>query len=230
MIHGILHAGYGFYRLLPEGDQLTFQKRVQDYLKGRQFRTRTDKEISTEQKVMISASAIHATWGFRKFYYPYFNLITVFSEPYADVSVKRYGSQGLKMTGAIVVTLPEWEQAFSTEDPLPFQPGLHEYALAVYEENVNHGEGYAEIDITWIENEMGQHALLTDRLPADWEKARSATVTESQQWFATASEFFLGDPALFQEQFPTLYPWFTHIYQWDPMRVTGSQTSKNEKP
>lgn len=224
MIHGILHARYGFYRLLPEADQLVFQKRVQDFLKGRQFRAKDNQPITDEQKVIIAAPAIHLTWGFRKFYFPYFNLITIFHESYADLSVKRYSPNGVHMTGAVVVTWPEWEWATGVNFPMNFQPGIHEFALAMYEENVTHAEGYAAIQPEWIEAQLDRSGNLVERLPAEWKAARKATATVPQQWFATASEHFLSNPETFHHTYPDLYSHISQIYQWDPMNVPGPQT------
>lgn len=224
MIHGVLYASYGFYRLLPEAGQPVFQKRVQDFIKGRQFKSKTGEEITAEQKVLIAAPAIHLTWGFRKFFFPYFNLITVFSEGYADLSSKRYGGKGLQMTGAIVVSWPEWERATTTDFPMPFQPGLHEFALAMYEENVAHEEGYATIDPQWIEGQLTSDSSLAERLPDDWISAKEATGTEPQQWFATATEYFLADPATFYHKYPDWYTHLLEIYRWDPRTVSDPKT------
>ena len=194
MIHSLLEQYFPWYSRLPEEAQAGFQQRVQLIIKGRQFKGRQQMDVTNAHKVLIGAAAAWVTRGVDKFYYPHFNLITVYPSDYFTLIKKRYQKDSIQLPGAAVVAWENLEREYTTQ-PLPFQSLFHEFAHAVYHENVVESEGYATIDSAiLVQFQFDYVDLINNRLPAEADFLAEHNRQHPQQFFASASEYFFTDP------------------------------------
>lgn len=213
MIHSVLtEYGVPFYDQLPYDDKVTFQKRVRDFLKGRQLRPRDMEDLSLEHQVLVSASAVTVTFGVKKFYFPYFNLVMVYPQGYEQLIKKRYQTDRVKMQGAVVLGLDEL--IAGTRDPATrFHPGIHEFSHALYHENVIEMEGYFNISTSEVRDQMQQHAMdiaAMDYLPP---LMREMTPKYPQQFFASVATLYFTQPEAVTDRWPALSGWLANIFQ-----------------
>lgn len=213
MLHSLMDQYVPWYTALTETEKPFFQQRVQQLIKGRQFKGRQDFVVTDAHKILIAAGAAWVTRGFDKFYYPHFNLITIYPNDYFGLIKKRYQNQRIKLPGAAVVSWHNLEVEYTTQ-PLPFQSLFHEFAHAVYHENVDMEEGYAAIDIAILQQFQNDYAaIVSERLPADGDFIHKAIVEQPQQFFASASEWFFTDPAGMAQSADALHNWLDFVYQ-----------------
>ncbi len=214
MIHALLEQYFPWYNTLSAERQVAFQQRVQLLIKGRQFKGRGGFVVTNAHKVLIGAAAAWVTRGVDKFYYPHFNLITVYPEAYFKLIAKRYHSDRVQLPGAAVVSWHNLEEEYTTQ-PMPFQTLFHEFAHAVYFENVHESEGYADIDNAVLAQLQQDYAKrVVARLPDAAAPLVTATHHLPQQFFAGASEWFFTHPVSQEEEASSLYTWLQHVYQW----------------
>lgn len=214
MIHALLEQYFPWYNTLSADSQVAFQQRVQSLIKGRQFKGRGGFTVTNAHKVLIGAAAAWVTRGVDKFYYPHFNLITVYPEDYFKLITKRYHTDRVQLPGAAVVAWHNLEVEYTTQ-PMPFQTLFHEFAHAVYFENVQESEGYADIDSAVLAQMQQDYAdPVAQRLPDDAQHLVAPTSSLPQQFFAGASEWFFTHPISQEEEASSLYAWLQHVYQW----------------
>lgn len=213
MIHTLLDQYFPWYRQVSPPEQEALQQRVQLLIKGRQFKERGELTLTNAHKVLIGAAAAWVTRGVDKFYFPHFNLITVYPDHYFARIEKRYQKDRIHLPGAIVVAWRNLEQEY-TNQPLPFQTLFHEWSHAVYFENVMEGEGYADIDPVVLEQLQRDYwQQVTQRLPEEGAFLNEPTAAHAQQFFAGASEWFFTDPKTIARKAEALYTWLQHVYQ-----------------
>lgn len=213
MIHSVLtEYGVPFYAQLNDDEKVTFQKRVRDFLKGRQLKPRKMDEVELEHQVLISASAVTVTFGVKKFYFPYFNLVVVYPDGYEQLIKKRYQKDRVKMQGAVVLGLEELIAA--SKDPVGhFHPGIHEFANALYHENVVEKEGYFDIDENVTKEMMDQHGEKLAGMDYFPTLIAGMTTTHEQQFFASAATLYFTQSANLESTIPALNDWLADIFQ-----------------
>lgn len=213
MLHNLMDQYVPWYVSLPDAEKPFFQQRVQQLIKGRQFKGRQEFNVTDAHKILIAAAAAWVTRGFDKFYYPHFNLITVYPNDYFGLIKKRYQNQHIQLPGAAVVSWHNLEKEYTTQ-PLPFQSLFHEFAHAVYYENVHMDEGYAAIDVAILQQFQNDFStVVSDRLPADGAFIRPSITEQPQQFFASASEWFFSDPTGMTQSADALHNWLAFVYQ-----------------
>jgi Mlc titration factor MtfA (ptsG expression regulator) len=213
MIHSVLtEYGLPFYASLPDDDKVTFQKRVRDFLKGRQLKPRNMDQLSLEHQVLISASAVTVTFGVKKSYSLYFNLIHVYPEGYERWIKKRYQKDKMKMQGAVVIGLEELIAA--TKDPAGhFHPGIHEFSLALYHENVVEKEGYFDITPGMVEQQLHEHGATLAQWACLPPLISRMTQEFPQQFFASAATMYFTQPDEIKNRWPGVTNWLSGIFQ-----------------
>ncbi len=212
MIHSVLTKyKVPYYHDLNEEGKIRFQYRIRDYLKGRQFKSAVPgKAVEDEERILIASAAVALTFDVHKFWYPYFNLIIVHEGEYPDLIRKRYQKERVRMQGAIVINrnnLP----LYSKNPSEYFHEGFHEFAHALYHENVKEKEGYLNLDEQEVHLLMEEESSKLDQfdlIPAWLSEFSQST---PQQFFASALLWKFSRPDEFKKRAPGLNDWLENL-------------------
>ena len=227
MIHSTLSQYFYFYNLLSDADKMVFQKRVQDFIKGRLFISRlAEREVADEIKILVAAVAIQITFGLRKYMFPHFNTIIIYPESYFSHINKRYHKGEINLQGAIVISLKDF--LLGLKDPHDsFNIGIHEFAHAVYFENYIQNEDYLFIDgkifDDWFSTAEKAIPVIANELNSF---IRDYAYTNKQEFFAVCAEYFFEMPETFKKLLPDLYIRLTKVFNQDPVEIYSKAKEK----
>lgn len=216
MIHTILNKYFHYYGELADSQKEEFQQRVQDFIKGRDFRPAQGQEMTSEVKIMISAVAIQITFGLEKYMFPHFNTIIVYPEHYYSQISKRYHKGEVNILGALVLSWSDLLEGLKHPDDA-FNIGIHEFAHALYLENAIDNSDYLFLDEQHLEQfqsvAVEKMNLIRNNLN---QLLRDYAGENIQEFFAVSSEFFFEKPIELKQQLPELYISLSKLYNQDP--------------
>lgn len=217
MTHTLLQQYCPWYQSMPADLQPAFCRRVEALVKGRQLQGRNGVAITEGHKILVMAAGALVSYQFDKFYYPQFNLITLYPDDYGKLISKRYTDEGIHLPGALTLSWEDISAEYTAVVPV-FQTAIHEFAHAIYYENKVAGEGYADIDDTLIRQFMADYLpVILTRWPEKLDHLRNYNGQLPQQFFATATEYFYMQPATLRELATPLYDWLCFVYKHTPI-------------
>jgi len=217
MINSILDKYFNYYGRLNDIQKEQFQQRVQDFIKGRDFRAAKGQEMTSEVKIMISAVAIQITFGFDKYMFPHFNTIIVYPEHYYSQINKRYHKGEVNMLGALVLSWADLLEGLKHPDD-SFNIGIHEFAHALYIENEIDNSDFLFIDDDALRafQKLAVEKIILIRANLNT-LLRDSAGENIQEFFAVSSEFFFEQPRALKKHLPELYQSMTKLYKQDPI-------------
>lgn len=86
----ILQSSFSFYKNLTEKEKRYFEHRVSLFIKDKDFIGRGANKITDEMKVLISATAVMLTFGFRDFYIGIISKIVVYPNKFYSNTNQKY--------------------------------------------------------------------------------------------------------------------------------------------
>src|SRR4051812_8975268 len=138
----ILQKYFLYYQHLSPENKTKFEKKVTQFIFGKQFIPRNVDEVTIEAKVLIAASAVQLTFGLPNVYLKFFRKILVYPNDYYSSITKRFHKGEVNPRFGIIVL--SW-QSFVDGYIMPNDSrnlGLHEMAHALRFENLIRSEDY----------------------------------------------------------------------------------------
>ncbi|MDD7886593.1 zinc-dependent peptidase [Flavivirga sp. 57AJ16] len=203
----ILKNHFSFYKNLTDKEKKYFEHRVASFIKDKDFIGREGNRITDEMKVLVSATAVMLTFGFRDFYIGIISKIVIYPHKFYSHTNNAYhkGEFNPKLK-ALVLSWEDFVQGFHDgNDNLNL--GIHELTHAIHINSMKErdvsaiifSDSFKELSALFSENES-----LRDMLKES-DYFRKYAFTNQFEFLAVAIENFMETPQEFQSQFPEVY-------------------------
>jgi Mlc titration factor MtfA (ptsG expression regulator) len=211
----ILDAQVPYFRRLTIQQQRKFAKRVRDFMDDKDFVGR-GMPITTEMKVLISATAVQITFGLPHTILLHFRKVYVYPDSFHSRNGAHHKGEVNPGMRAIVLSWKHFKDG--SDDPTDgVHLGLHEMAHAL-----------------WLEDDIPNYesGFLNQTAKKNWTAAASAFVGESErcklsifrnygctnteEFFAVAVEHFFEKPEEFSTKEGELYSRMVELLGQDP--------------
>ena len=211
---------FPYYAGLKPDHQREFEERVFFFLQEKKFIPRGSlKEIPPKVKLLIAATAVKVSFGFREFKFEHFDKIVVYPDSYYSTINQQYhyGEVNPKL-GIIVLSLVNFLEGVA--DPVSGRNlGIHEMAHALKLENqIHYNKGSVVFNPTrW--RQYAEHANLAIEKISKGEQSifRAYAGTNKHEFFAVALELFFEKSSELKAYHPELYQALVYLLKQDPM-------------
>lgn len=214
-IPALLTQNSSYYNNLSIKEKERFEERVFEFVIYKEFEKLGAFEISEEMKVLIAATAIQITFGFKNEYeYKAFKRIVISQKDYYSMLTKA-AHKGETNPAKEYIAL-SWESfKDGIRDPHDsINVGLHEFAHAYFFNNV---KGY--INPSFDQSISSWHQLVvklaTEKNTHDF--LRKYAFANKMEFFAVSMEYFFEKPQEFKEHLPSLFELISRILLQDPL-------------
>jgi len=203
----VLQNEFAFYKKLSKKEKVYFEHRVSSFIKDKDFIGRDLDGITEEMKVLISATAIMLTFGFRDFYIGLISKIVVYPEKFYSNMNKAYhkGEFNPKLR-TLVLSWKDFKEGFDIgNDNLNL--GIHEFTHAIHLNSIKERDVSSTIfsdSFNELSKLISTNNVLRDEL-LDFEYFRNYAYTNQFEFIAVAVENFVETPNDFKAQFPEIY-------------------------
>src|SRR5688572_22901411 len=152
-----LATNFQYYTRLSRTDQLTFERRVQKFIRLKDFQGREGLIITTEMRALVAASAIQITFGFPSVYLHRFKEIILYPDVYYSTITGAYHQGEVNSAGIIVLSWKKLVQGYLHPND-GRNLGLHEMAHAL---KISDATSYAGFD--FFDREAFHHFIFYAR-------------------------------------------------------------------
>lgn len=203
----ILIDQFKFYNKLTPKHQRIFEHRVASFIKDKYFIGREGLEVTEEMKVLISATAVMLTFGFRDFYIGLLNRIFIYPNEFYSLAREEYhkGEFNPKLK-TLVLSWKDFRKGFENyHDNVNL--GIHEFAHAIHLNSIKErdisstifSDSFKELTDLLSNEEQLRKALITSKY------FREYAYTNQFEFLAVVIETFIESPDELKSQFPQVY-------------------------
>ncbi|WP_372936667.1 zinc-dependent peptidase [Seonamhaeicola sp.] len=203
----ILKKDFSFYNKLSKPYKSYFEHRLASFIEDKDFIGRQGVKVSEEMKVLISATAVMLTFGFRDFYIGLISKIVIYpSEFYSKTNDAYHKGEFNPKLKALVLSWEDFKKGFEDgHDNINL--GIHEFTHAIHLNSIKErdisstifSDSFNELSKTLAHNESLKNELITSNY------FRKYAFTNRFEFLAVAIENFIETPKEFKSQFPQIY-------------------------
>ncbi|ULC60413.1 zinc-dependent peptidase [Flaviramulus sp. BrNp1-15] len=203
----VLKNQFPFYKKLTDKEKRYFEHRVSSFIKDKDFIGREDFEITDEIKVLVSATAIMLTFGFRDFYIDFISKIVIYpNEFFSNTnSVYHKGEFNPKLK-TLVLSWEDFKLGFDDEND-NLNLGIHEFTHAIHLSSLKDRDvssiifldTFKELTTFISRNETLRKKLI------DSGYFREYAFTNQFEFLSVLIENFIETPNEFRALFPDIY-------------------------
>lgn len=203
----ILQNQFSFYKKLNKKEQKYFEHRVVSFIIDKDFIGRNGIVVNDEIRVLISATAVMLTFGFRDFYIGLISKIIIYPKAFYSQTNKAYhkGEFNPKLE-TLVISWEDFIKGFTIGND-NINLGIHEFTHAIHinsmkERDVSStifSDSFKELSEMLASNELLRNELLTS------DYFRKYAFTNQFEFLAVIIENFIETPQVFKAQFPNVY-------------------------
>ncbi|WP_298237976.1 zinc-dependent peptidase [uncultured Algibacter sp.] len=203
----ILKSNFSFYNKLSEKHKSYFEHRVASFIKDKDFIARGGSPITEEMRVLISATAVMLTFGFRDFYIGLISKIVVYPKKFYSKSNDSYhkGEFNPKLK-ALVLSWEDFKKGFDVNDD-NLNLGIHEFTHAIHINSIKErdisstifSDTFKELSTLINNNDTLRNQIIASKY------FRNYAYTNQFEFLAVAIENFIETPDNFQNEFPEVY-------------------------
>ena len=196
-----------FYGRLSKKEKGYFEHRVACFIEDKTFIGRDELRIDDQVKVLISATAIMLTFGFRDFYIGLIDKIFVYPKSFYSKTNDDYhkGEFNPKLK-SLVLSWEDFIHGYNIGDD-NLNLGIHEFAHAIHLNSLKERDVSSTIfkdsfkELTEI---LSNSKPMRDKLIAS-RYFREYAYTNQFEFLAVLIEYFFETPVEFKTQFPSIY-------------------------
>jgi MtfA peptidase len=213
-----LEQNFKFYNRLNFDDKIMFQRRVQKFIRMKEFIPRGElKEVTIEMKTLVAASAVQITFGLPSIYFEHFDRIILYPDTYYSTITEQYHKGEVNTRGVIVLS---WKNLLSgyTDESDGRNLGLHEMAHALKIADSITSEEYDFLDSA-VYHEFLKYGRMEMQKIVDGEDSffRDYAASNDYEFFAVAVENFFERPAEFANYHHELYHLLAELLNQNPL-------------
>lgn len=203
----VIKRSFSFYNKLSERERKLFEHRVLNFISVKNFVGRQELAITEEMKLLISATAVMLTFGFRKYNLPIINTILVYPESFKSViNDNMHKGEVNPKLGILALSWKDFLEGFDINND-NLNLGIHEFGHAVHLNSHMRSDVSSQIFIDNFKalkkylknNEMKRQQLVSAKY------FRAYAYTNEFEFVAVLIECFFETPEEFRSNFPNLY-------------------------
>jgi len=203
----ILQTNFNFYVRLNHKQKKHFEHRVACFIEDKTFIGRGGLEINDEIIVLISATAIMLTFGFRDFYIGLIDKIFVYPKAFYSQTNDDYhkGEFNPKLK-ALVLSWEDFKHGYQIGDD-NLNLGIHEFAHAIHLNSIKERDVSSTIfkdSFKELATLLSNNKPLRDKL-VESRYFREYAYENQFEFLAVLIEYFFETPLEFKNQFPNIY-------------------------
>jgi len=203
----VLKNESSFYKKLSGRHQRYFEHRTAKFIKSNEFIGKKELIVTERMKVLIAATAVMLTFGFRKYKIGIIDKVIIYPNTYFSQinEVEHKGEINPKLK-VIVFSWKDFEQGYKIGDD-NLNLGIHEFGHAVHLNSINNSDissvifkkGFMNLTNYLQRNDSVRKDLINSKY------FRTYAYTNQFEFFAVLLENFIETPNTFKAQFPRLY-------------------------
>ncbi|MFD0991526.1 zinc-dependent peptidase [Mariniflexile jejuense] len=203
----VLEHQFQFYKKLDSKEKKYFEHRVASFIKDKHFIGRDGILISEEIRVLISATAIMLTFGFRDFYIGLISKIIIYPKAFYSNTNKAFhkGEFNPKLE-TLVISWEDFVKGYTIGND-NINLGIHEFTHAIHINSMKErdisstvfSDSFKELSEMLASNETLRNKLLES------DYFRKYAFTNQFEFLAVIIENFIETPQLFKAEFPNIY-------------------------
>ena len=220
----LLRENIFYYQALVPKAKRIFENRVVNFMHSIEISGRQDFEVTRDMELLISATAVQLTFGWRKYYLSMFKRIFVFPTAYYNRFTKNYHKGETSPQGVVVLSWDSFEKGHSiTDDNLNL--GIHEFAHALIIQRNKSPEYSDPIFMRWVDklSKMLENPRVF-KILSEHAYFREYARANEMEFFAVATEAFFETPGEFKNALPNLYELMCKMYNQNPLRLYQSSS------
>ena len=203
----ILKSKFRFYQRLNHKQKKRFEHRTATFIQSKDFLGRDNLVVSDEIRVLIGATAVMLTFGFRSYIIDLIDTIIIYpSSFYSQVNENHHKGEFNPKLGALVLSWEHFELGYHIDSD-NLNLGIHEFAHAIHINSITANdisatiflESFNELSRMLYENEDLKKELIASQY------FRAYAFTNQFEFVAVVLETFIETPQDFRSQFPNLY-------------------------
>lgn len=203
----ILLNDFAFYTRLSSKHKRYFEHRVASFIKDKEFVGREALQVTQEMQLLISATAVMLTFGFRDYYIGLISTIFIYPETfYSTVNDAYHKGEFNPRLEALVLSWSDFKKGFHIKDD-NLNLGIHEFTHAIHLNSLKErdisstlfSDSFKELTTLLAEEKSLRKELL------DSKYFRAYAYTNQFEFVAVIIENFIETPQEFQSQFPEIY-------------------------
>lgn len=214
----LLLQHFDFYRALSEADQKRFKSRLAVAIKRLQISSRENLPITDEIRVLIAASMVKLTFGYRRFMIAGFTKIILYPAAYYSSATKSMNKGETHLSGMVVLS---WEDTLADiqikNDNLHL--ALHEFSHALWLALVR--DKGVDLRLKLYQDEWKQLISQPNNVIRWKERGflRPYAFTNAMELFACVVETFFESPKELHQTHPELYRVMCLILNQDLLKM-----------
>ena len=198
---------FSFYSRLTQKEQLFFEHRVVNFMKDKTFIGREGLSILDEHKVLISATAVMLTFGFRDYFIGLIDKIFVYPQVfYSTINQDHHKGEFNPKLKALVLSWEDFLKGYNIGDD-NLNLGIHEFAHAIHLNSIKERDVSSTIfkdSFKELTNLLSKDEVLRQNLIKS-KYFREYAYTNQFEFVAVLIEYFIESPEEFTSHFPRIY-------------------------
>lgn len=203
----LLKQEFIFFRKLKPKEQPYFEHRVASFIKDKTFIGRDGLDVTDQMRVLISATAVMLTFGFRDFYIGMVGKIFIYPDQfYSNANGEFHKGEFNPKLGALVFSWKHFLEGYDIEND-NLNLGIHEFAHAIHINSIKERDVSSTIfsdSFRELTDLLSNEKDLRERLIAS-EYFRDYAYTNQYEFIAVIIETFIETPDEFRSKFPQVY-------------------------
>ena len=203
----ILTEKFLFYKALSEKHKTYFEHRVASFIKKKEFIGRDDFQITDEVRVLISATAIMLTFGFRDFQIALISKIILYPGVFYSNTNKTYHKGEFNpILKALILSWEHFQEGYQIDND-NLNLGIHELTHAIHLNSIKKRDVSSIIfkdSFSELIKLLSEERELRMRL-LESEYFRGYAYTNQYEFLAVIIENFIETPLEFRSEFPVIY-------------------------
>ena len=202
----ILKNQFSFYNRLTLKQKRLFRHRVAVFIKSKHITGREGLIITDEMRVLVSATAIMLTFGFKHYLIDCISTIILYPKPYQSKSGNIHKGEFNPRLGAIVFSWEDFINGYDLEND-NLNLGIHEFGHAIHFNSFRNNDISSMIfsnGLKAIKRYLKNNEYMRQKLIASY-YFRAYAYTNEFEFTAVVLECFIETPLEFKSQFPELY-------------------------
>lgn len=209
----ILKNEYPLFGKLSDQHQSYFEHRVATFIDQTQFIGKQGLVVTEQMKVLVAATSIMLTFGFRKYLLDLINTVILYPESYySQINEANHKGETNPQLKAIVFSWKDFKQGYNIGDD-NLNLGIHEFGHAIHlNASINNdvssvifSRGFQNLT-SYLQNNprLREHLIASKYF-------RAYAYTNQFEFFAVLLENFIETPKEFKSQFPHLYSYIKEM-------------------
>lgn len=213
----ILKKQFSFYQRLNSKEQIVFRHRVAKFINTKVFVGREHLVPTDEMKILIAATAVMLTFGFRNYLIDLVDIIIIYPKVYySQINETHHKGETNPQLKTIVFSWEDFETGYRIGDD-NLNLGIHEFGHAIHLNTFRNSDvsslifrdGFNELTKYLQQNEKVRQDLIESKY------FRAYAYTNQYEFFAVLLENFIETPIGFKSKSPELYGYIKQMLNFN---------------